>query len=197
MYDLLIRIISIMSLIIILPIIFIISIAIFIDIGNPIFFSQNRIGYKGNVFKIIKFRTMLPQSKVKNRDDNEIKRLTNFTRLLRKSSLDELPTIINVIKGEMVFVGPRPLLEEYRDEYTTDQFVRHDVKPGITGWAQVNGRNKLNWSDKFKMDIWYVENKSILLDIRIILMTILKVLKSDGIDQSEDNTMERFTRNSK
>ena len=186
-----------MSLIIILPIIFILSIAVFIDIGNPIFFTQNRIGYKGKVFKIIKFRTMLPQLNANDIDDNEIKRLTNFTRLLRKSSLDELPTIINVIRGDMVFVGPRPLLEEYRDEYTKEQFVRHDVKPGITGWAQINGRNKLNWSEKFKMDIWYVQNKSVLLDLKIILITILKVLKSDGIDQSEDNTMERFTRNSK
>jgi len=160
--------------------------------GMPIFFKQLRPGLKGNPFVIYKFRTMLDL-----RDENgnlfpDEKRLTTIGKFLRKTSLDELPELWNVLKGDMSLVGPRPLRMEYLDRYTPEQARRHEVKPGITGWAQVNGRNAISWEEKFKLDVWYVDNWNILLDIKIICLTILKVLKGEGISAEGHATMPEF-----
>lgn len=186
-------ILSIAAIIILFPILIIISIVVYIMLGSPIFFTQNRVGRNGKIFKMIKFRSML-NSKNKNDElleDNE--RLTPLGRVLRSTSIDELPELINVIKGDMSLVGPRPLLVEYIPRYSKKQFKRHDVFPGITGWAQINGRNLISWEKKFELDVWYVENWSMLLDIKIILMTVVKVFKRAGINQDDNVTMEEFT----
>ena len=160
--------------------------------GKPILFKQYRPGLHGKPFEINKFRTM------NNRKDEagtllpDRERLTAIGHFLRSASLDELPELINVLKGDMCIVGPRPLLMQYLDRYTPEQAQRHEVKPGITGWAQVNGRNAITWEDKFKLDVWYVDNQSIWLDLKIIGMTILKVLKREGISQEGQATAEEF-----
>lgn len=161
-------------------------------IGRGVFFYQNRPGLHGKPFTIYKFCTMTDE-----RDGNGIllsdkERLTSLGRLLRNSSMDELPEFFNVLKGEMSLVGPRPLLMQYLDRYTPEQARRHEVRPGITGWAQINGRNALSWEEKFKMDVWYVDNWSLWLDIKIILMTIKKVLKKEGISAQGEATMQKF-----
>ena len=165
---------------------------ILLKMGRPIFFRQLRLGYQGNPFTIIKFRTM---SDTFDSDGNLLpdeQRLTPFGHFLRQLSLDELPEIINILRGEMSLVGPRPLPVRYKARFTSEQFRRHSVKPGITGWAQVNGRNAISWEDKFKLDVWYVDNWSLWLDLRIILMTAMKVLKREGINQKGEATMEEF-----
>ena len=186
-------ILSIVAIVILFPILIIVSIVVYIMLGSPIFFTQNRVGKNGKVFKMIKFRSML-NSKDKNDvllEDN--KRLTPLGRVLRSTSIDELPELINVLKGDMSLVGPRPLLVEYISRYTERQFKRHNVVPGITGWAQINGRNLITWEKKFELDVWYVENWSMLLDIKIVLMTVGKVFKRAGINQDDNVTMEEFT----
>lgn len=162
--------------------------------GNP-FFLQSRPGKNERIFKIIKFKTMND-----NKDKNgqylpDELRLTLLGRYIRKTSLDEIPQILNVIKGDMSFVGPRPLLPEYLPLYNNEQKRRHEVKPGITGWAQVNGRNAINWQQKFQYDIWYVDNISFMLDLKILLLTIRKVFRSEGINSYNSATMEKFTGN--
>ena len=183
-------IISLILLIVLLPLIVIISLAIYLAMGRPIFFYQKRIGLSNKQFTIIKFRTMKSENLV---EENDSVRITALGRLLRITSLDEIPSIINVIKGDMAFVGPRPLLVEYLHLYNDFQIKRHLVKPGITGWAQINGRNQISWEEKFKLDIWYVENKNLMLDLKILFLTVYKVFKRDGINQSDTITAKRFT----
>jgi len=175
------------------PLIVCIAMAVFITMGSPVFFRQKRPGYKGRPFTIIKFRTMhIPDS-----DDDQYKsdekRLTSIGFFLRKTSMDELPELWNVLKGDMSMVGPRPLLMEYLDRYTDEQKRRHDVLPGITGWAQVNGRNIVSWEERFKLDLWYVDHRSFWLDLKILCMTVMKVVKREGISAKGYATMPEFT----
>ncbi|RBP42232.1 sugar transferase [Garciella nitratireducens] len=183
---------SFIGLIVLSPTFIIISIMIYIKLGRPIFFIQERPGKYGEIFKMIKFRTMLNiKDKYGELLPNE-KRLTKFGRALRSTSLDELPELINVLKGDMSLVGPRPLLIEYLPLYNKHQARRHEVRPGITGLAQVNGRNAISWEEKFNYDVWYVDNFSIFLDIQILVKTIIKVFRRENINQSENVTMTKF-----
>lgn len=168
----------------------IVGLMIRIKLGSPIFFVQERPGLLGKPFRMIKFRTMRLNNEVSSCEDYV--RMTSFGSLLRSLSLDELPELLNVIKGDMSLVGPRPLLMEYLPLYTAEQARRHDVRPGVTGWAQVNGRNSLSWEEKFKLDIWYVENQSFFLDLKIILLTLLRVFRRDGISSEGHVTAEKF-----
>lgn len=171
----------------------IIAILVRSKLGSPIIFKQQRPGLYGKKFHVYKFRTMTDE---KDKEGNFLPddvRLTSFGKLLRKLSLDELPQLINVVKGDISLVGPRPLLMEYLPLYTAEQARRHEVRPGITGWAQVNGRNAISWEDKFKLDVWYVDNQSFWLDIKILLLTVIKVFKSEGISQQGHVTMQKFT----
>lgn len=162
--------------------------------GNP-FFTQERPGYKEKIFKLIKFRTMSNEKDEKGNFLPDEARLNKYGEFLRSTSLDELPEAINILTGEMSVVGPRPLLVEYLPRYNEEQHRRHDVKPGLSGWAQVNGRNTVSWEDKFKMDVWYAENVSFMLDVRIVLMTIGKFIKREGISSETSATMEDFMGN--
>ncbi|WP_195986781.1 sugar transferase [Clostridium sp. D53t1_180928_C8] len=185
-------IISSVVLIILSPLMLIIYVLILINLGGPAFFVQERVGKDNKVFKMIKFRTM-KDSRDKDGNllsDNE--RVTKFGSFLRSFSLDELPELINIIKGDMSLVGPRALLVQYLECYNDEQIRRHDVLPGLTGWAQINGRNSITWSEKFKLDVWYVDNWSLWLDIKIFFLTFWKVVKREGINQSETVTMEYF-----
>jgi sugar transferase EpsL len=185
-------ILTIPGLIILSPLILIVAVLVRIKHGSPIMFSQVRPGYQEKLFTLRKFRTMTegrdPQG---NLLPDEV-RLTALGRFLRASSLDELPELLNVLKGEMSLVGPRPLLVQYLERYSTEQSRRHDVLPGITGWAQVNGRNAITWEDKFKLDVWYVDHWSLLLDIQILVQTLVKVIKREGISQPGHATAEEF-----
>ena len=162
-------------------------------IGRPIYFSQSRPGLYGKPFCMIKFRTMNNELDSDGHLLPDAQRLSGFGRFLRASSLDELPELWNVLKGDMSLVGPRPLLMEYLPLYTEEQARRHDVRPGITGWAQINGRNAISWEEKFKLDVWYVDNQSFFLDVKILALTILKVIKRDGISAQGEVTMTKFT----
>lgn len=175
-----------------IPLFVIITLLVFIKLGLPVFFKQERVGKDGKVFKIYKFRTMFNQEGKEGSLLSDEDRLTAFGRLLRSTSLDELPELYNVLKGDISLVGPRPLLVDYLPLYNERQMKRHNVPPGITGWAQVNGRNSINWETKFDLDIWYVENWSLLLDIKIMLMTIPRVFKREGINQRGCATAQRF-----
>ncbi len=184
--------VSIIGLIIASPILLITSLVISRKLGSPVIFTQQRPGLHGKPFYVYKFRTMTDE-----RDENgellpDDVRLTKTGRIIRKLSLDELPQLFNVIKGDLSLVGPRPLLMEYLPLYTSEQARRHEAKPGITGWAQVNGRNALSWEDKFKLDVWYVDNQSFWLDIKILFLTAFKVFKSEGINQVGHVTTEKF-----
>ncbi len=165
---------------------------VYITMGAPAFFIQQRPGLHGKVFKIIKFRTMTEDS---DRDGEllpDAGRLTKFGQFLRSMSLDELPELINVIKGDMSLVGPRPLLVEYLERYSPEQARRHEARPGITGWAQVNGRNELSWEERLKMDVWYIDNHNFWLDLKILILTIVKILSRDGISWEGHATMPPF-----
>lgn len=162
-------------------------------LGSPAFFRQTRPGLHGRPFNMVKFRTMTDARGVDGQLLPDADRLTPFGRFLRASSLDELPELWNVLKGDMSLVGPRPLLMDYLPLYSTEQSRRHEVRPGITGWAQVNGRNTLNWDEKFKLDVWYVDHQSLWLDIKILWLTVRKVLVRDGISAAGEATMPRFT----
>lgn len=184
--------ISLIALIFLLPLMLLIYLLVIINLGNPAFFLQERVGKDNKIFKMIKFRTM-KNSTDKNGNllsDNE--RVTKFGSFLRSFSLDELPELINILKGDMSLVGPRALLVQYLGLYNDEQIRRHEVLPGLTGWAQINGRNSITWSEKFKLDVWYVDNWSLWLDIKIFFLTFWKVLKREGINQSESVTMEYF-----
>lgn len=160
--------------------------------GSPIFFSQTRPGLRGVPFRMVKFRSMTDARNAEGKLLSDVDRLTPFGKFLRATSLDELPELWNVLKGDMSLVGPRPLLAEYLPLYSAEQARRHEVKPGITGWAQVNGRNNLSWEEKFALDIWYVDHQSFWLDLKILWMTLVKVIRSEGISQRGSATMERF-----
>lgn len=175
------------------PIYIIVSLLIFFKMGSPILFRQQRPGYKEKIFGIYKFRTMTNEKDANGNLLPDNKRLIGIGKFIRSTSLDELPQLFNVLKGEMSFVGPRPLLEEYLPLYNAKQKRRHDVKPGITGWAQVNGRNAISWEQKFDYDVWYVDNQSFWLDIKILWLTFLKVVKRSDISSSTSSTMEKFT----
>ena len=175
------------------PIYIIVSLLIFFKMGSPILFRQKRPGYKEEIFGIYKFRTMTNEKDANGNLLPDDKRLVGIGKFIRSTSLDELPQLFNVLKGEMSFVGPRPLLEEYLPLYNEKQKRRHDVKPGITGWAQVNGRNAISWEQKFDYDVWYVDNQSFWLDIKILWLTFLKVVKRSDISSSTSSTMEKFT----
>ncbi|MFB6649928.1 sugar transferase [Bacillus toyonensis] len=171
----------------------IVVILVRIKLGSPIIFKQMRPGLYGKAFYLYKFRTMTDARDSKGELLADQVRLTSFGKFLRKYSLDELPQLINVVKGDLSLVGPRPLLMEYLPLYSNEQVKRHHVKPGITGWAQVNGRNAITWEKKFALDVWYVNNQSFLLDMKILFLTVIKVIKSEGINQVGHVTMERFT----
>jgi sugar transferase EpsL len=186
-----------LGLILISPILLIVAILVRTNLGSPILFSQERPGYQGNPFKMYKFRTMTDQRDPEGQLLPDVDRLTPFGKLLRSTSLDELPELLNVLKGEMSLIGPRPLLMRYLDRYTPTQARRHEVKPGITGWAQVNGRNAIDWEKKFELDVWYVDNLSFFLDCKILFLTFQKVFKKEGISQTGQATMQEFMGSSK
>ncbi len=174
------------------PLLLVVALIVYWRIGKPILFVQLRPGKGGRVFKLIKFRTMTGRRDSEGELLPDSDRLNRFGRLLRASSLDELPELFNVLLGNMSLVGPRPLLIQYLDRYTPEQARRHEVRPGITGWAQVNGRNAISWDEKFKLDVWYVDNWSLLLDLRILVMAAWQVLRPSGISQEGQATMEEF-----
>ncbi|WP_243028301.1 sugar transferase [Thermus albus] len=174
------------------PLMLYIALRIWMQIGRPVLFRQVRPGLHGKPFVMYKFRTMTQERDAEGRLLPDEKRLTPLGRFLRQYSLDELPEFINVLKGDMSLVGPRPLLMEYLDRYTAEQARRHEVKPGITGWAQVNGRNALSWEEKFRLDVWYVDNWNLLLDLKILLLTLVKVLRREGINAPGHATMPEF-----
>lgn len=180
------------ALLIFFPIMLGVAIAIYLDMGNPILFSQKRPGKDKRIFTLYKFRTMSNACDENGNLLPDEKRLTSLGKFLRKTSLDELPQLWNIAKGDMSFVGPRPLLIAYLDRYTPEQARRHEVMPGITGWAQVNGRNAIGWEERFRLDIWYVNNWNLWLDLEILLLTVWKVIKREGISQKGHATMEEF-----
>ena len=183
------------GLLLLLPVITLTALILISNLGLPIFFKQSRPGLNRKIFNIYKFRTMTDEC---DRDGillSDELRLTKFGKFLRSTSLDELPSLWNVLKNDMSLVGPRPLLLEYLPLYSTQQARRHEVKPGITGWAQVNGRNAITWGEKFDLDVWYVDNQSIWLDIKILWLTVKKVIMRDGINQVGQSTMESFKGN--
>ena len=184
---------SLAGLIILSPVFLVVSVLVYSKLGSPIFFTQERVGKDGKIFKMIKFRTMLDSTNKFGELLDDEERLTPFGKKLRSTSIDELPELINVLKGDMSLVGPRPLLVEYIPLYSKHQFRRHEVNPGITGWAQVNGRNSIDWETKFDLDVEYVDKFNLIMDIKILFLTVLKVIKRDGINQEGNATMEKFT----
>jgi len=183
---------TIPALILLSPILLIVALIVRFKLGSPILFKQMRPGLHAKPFALYKFRTMTDKRGGDGQLLPDAERLTRFGRFLRASSLDELPELFNVLKGDMSLVGPRPLLMQYLPRYTPVQARRHEAKPGITGWAQVNGRNAITWEEKFKLDVWYVDNWSLWLDIKIIAMTVWKILKREGISQPGQATMAEF-----
>lgn len=184
---------SAFGLLLLSPIITIVAWKIRRKLGSPVLFRQVRPGLKGKPFEMIKFRTMRDANDAAGNPLPDSERMTPFGGFLRSSSLDELPELWNVLKGDMSLVGPRPLLMEYLPLYSPEQYRRHEVRPGVTGWAQINGRNALSWDEKFKLDVWYVDNRSLWLDIKIIFLTIQKVVVRDGISAEGEATMAKFT----
>jgi len=189
------RVFALVLILLFMPLMIAVALLIYLQMGRPIFFRQIRPGLNEKLFRIYKFRTMSDE-----RDENgnllaDELRLKGVGAVIRRLSLDELPQLFNVLKGDMSFVGPRPLLEEYLVLYNDEQRKRHDVKPGITGWAQVNGRNAISWEEKFEYDLWYVKNQSFLLDMKIVWMTLIKVFKREGITSSSSVSMEKFRGN--
>lgn len=175
------------------PVIFSVAIAVRHNLGTPVLFTQVRPGLNGQPFQMIKFRTMRDASGPDGQLLSDAERLTAFGAFLRSTSLDELPELWNVLKGEMSLVGPRPLLMEYLPLYSPEQARRHEVRPGVTGWAQVNGRNAIGWAEKFALDVWYVDNRSLWLDLKIMLLTVLRIIRRDGITAEGSVTTEKFT----
>ena len=185
-------ILTVPALIVLSPVLLLLGILVAILLGSPVLFRQRRPGLHGRPFWLLKFRTMTDARDAGGALLPDAVRLTAFGRFLRATSLDELPELFNVLKGEMSLVGPRPLLMQYLERYTSEQARRHEVRPGITGWAQVNGRNAITWEEKFKLDIWYVDHRSLWLDMKIIAMTVWKILNREGINQPGQATMEEF-----
>lgn len=177
------------------PVLVAVALAVLLTMGRPVLFCQERAGLRGRPFHIHKFRTMSNAVGPDGQPLPDADRLTRLGRFLRSSSLDELPELWTILKGDMSLVGPRPLLMDYLPLYSPEQARRHEVKPGLTGWAQVNGRNAISWPDRFALDVWYVDNRTIWLDLRILLLTVSKVLRRDGISAEGMDTMPRFTGN--
>ncbi len=184
--------VAIVGLLLLAPLLLAVSILIRWKLGSPVLFRQERPGLHGRPFALFKFRTMLDGSGPEGELLPDEERLTSFGAFLRKTSLDELPELWNVVKGDMSLVGPRPLLSEYLQYYSPEQSRRHEVRPGLTGWAQVNGRNSVGWEERLAMDVWYVDNYSFLLDLKILWRTLLVVIRSDGINQDGQATMTKF-----
>jgi sugar transferase EpsL len=184
--------VSCVMLVVLAPVMLIVAIVIMVTMGRPVLFFQQRPGLHQRVFAMVKFRTMLEATETGGRGLSDGERLTALGRRLRATSLDELPVLWNVLKGDMSLVGPRPLLVRYLDVYSPFQARRHEVKPGITGWAQVNGRNSLSWDEKFQLDVWYVDHRSLWLDLRILFLTLVTVLRRDGISHDGHQTMPMF-----
>lgn len=183
---------SAVSLVVLFPLLLVLAAAVRLFLGRPVLFRQVRPGLHGRPFVLYKFRTMRDLRDANGNLLPDEQRLTPFGRFLRSASLDELPELFNVLRGDMSLVGPRPLLMEYLDRYTPEQARRHEVKPGITGWAQVNGRNSLSWEDKFRLDVWYVDHWSLWLDFKILWLTVVKVLRREGISAAGSATMPEF-----
>jgi sugar transferase EpsL len=183
---------TIPALILLSPVLALVAMLVRLTLGSPILFRQQRPGLHGQLFTIYKFRTMTDTRDAQGNLLPDAERMTRFGKFLRSTSLDELPELFNVLKGEMSLVGPRPLLIEYLERYTPEQARRHEVKPGITGWAQVKGRNAITWEEKFALDVWYVDHQSLWLDLRIIVLTVWKILKREGISQPGQATVEYF-----
>jgi sugar transferase EpsL len=179
-------------LILLMPVMIVLAVLIKCVMGGPVLFRQRRPGLRGAPFVMIKFRTMRDAVDASGKPLPDEQRITPLGEFLRASSLDELPELLNVLKGEMSLVGPRPLMMQYLDRYTQEQARRHDVKPGVTGWAQVNGRNAISWEEKFRLDVWYVDNWSLLLDLKILCLTVAKVVKRDGISAEGMATVSEF-----
>jgi len=184
---------SVLGIIILSPLYILLAIMVRIKLGSPVFFRQQRGGLDGRSFKIIKFRTMTDLRDLDGELLSDEERLNRFSRFLRSTSLDELPELYNILKGDMSFIGPRPLLSEYLNLYTDEQARRHEIKPGITGWAQVNGRNQLTWEERFNLDVWYVEHRSLSLDLRVLLKTVVGVISRKGISAEDHDSMPKFT----
>lgn len=184
---------TLFGLLVLLPLFVVLAILVRRTIGSPFLFRQQRPGLHGRPFYMYKFRTMTDERDADGNPLPDNRRLTGFGVFLRSTSLDELPELFNVIRGDMSLVGPRPLLMEYLPHYTREQARRHEVRPGITGWAQVNGRNAISWEEKFKLDVWYVDNRTFMLDLKILWLTIVKVVKREGISQEGQATMEKFS----
>lgn len=185
--------ISLFALFFLMPFFLILVLLVRAKLGSPVLFRQSRPGMEGKAFQMVKFRTMTNECDASGELLPDGDRLTRFGQFLRSSSLDELPELWNVLKGDMSLVGPRPLLMEYLPLYSERQALRHEVRPGITGWAQVNGRNALSWEEKFDLDVWYVDNRTLWLDIKILFLTVWKVVKRDGISQDGESTMTKFS----
>ncbi|HLE16075.1 MAG TPA: sugar transferase [Anaerolineales bacterium] len=183
---------SLVGSLLISPLILLVALLVYFYHGSPVLFRQTRPGLKGRPFINYKFRTMLNIHDKEGRPISDAKRLTGLGRFLRSTSLDELPELFNVLRGEMSLVGPRPLLMQYLDRYAPEQARRHEVLPGITGWAQINGRNAISWEDKFRLDVWYVDHWTFWLDIKILLLTLWKVIRREGISQPGFSTAEEF-----
>lgn len=188
-------ILSLILIILLFPVIILTAIFIVIFIGNPVIFKQTRPGKNAKPFNVYKFRTMTNDRDSKGELLSDVERLNSHGKLIRKLSLDELPQLFNVLKGDLSLVGPRPLLMEYLPLYSSKQSRRHEVKPGITGWAQINGRNAIGWNEKFELDVWYVENQSLWLDFKILILTVKKVFISEGISNGNHVTIEKFKGN--
>lgn len=188
---------SLLGIIILSPILLIVALKVRKNLGTPVFFKQVRPGKDGKPFTMIKFRSMRDAYDKNGNPLSDAERLTPFGKKLRSTSLDELPELWNVLKGDMSLVGPRPLLMEYLPLYNTRQAIRHNVRPGITGWAQINGRNAISWEEKFELDVWYVENQSLWLDVKILFLTIKKVLIKEGISSNQHVTISKFTGSNK
>jgi lipopolysaccharide/colanic/teichoic acid biosynthesis glycosyltransferase len=186
-------IVSFFGLLLLSPVLVIVAWQIRRKLGTPVLFRQIRPGKDGKPFEMIKFRTMRDAKDAVGNSLPDADRITSLGQFLRSTSLDELPELWNVLKGDMSLVGPRPLLMEYLPLYSKEQYRRHEVRPGVTGWAQVNGRNSISWEDKFKLDVWYVDNQSLWLDMKILVLTVKKVLVKDGISADGEVTMSRFT----
>ena len=185
--------VALAGLVLLSPLLLVIAALVRVKLGSPVLFAQQRPGLRGRVFTMWKFRTMKDAVDAAGRPLPDAERLTPFGRTLRSLSLDELPELYNVLRGDMSLVGPRPLLVEYLPLYSPVEARRHEVRPGITGWAQVNGRNALSWEQKFRLDVWYVDHASFLLDLRILLLTLVRVVRRDSISASGEATMPRFT----
>jgi sugar transferase EpsL len=181
---------SLLLLLIFFPILMLFSISNLYFLGLPIFFTQHRLGRNGLSFRIIKFKSMVDAKPGESAPDSE--RLTKYGKFLRSSSIDELPELLNVLGGDMSLIGPRPLPVKYRERFTKEQFRRHTVRPGITGWAQINGRNSISWPEKFTLDLWYIDNHSLLLDFKILILTVWRVVERHGVSAKNSATMPEF-----